>query len=116
MRHAVVTRTVVVLALVFAGDATGEVQVEDLASAGPPVTCFASCTVPLVPGASYAITPSTLVARSYSNGPGVCTGLSFGVVALVVRGGRGRRGRGREERRRREFSALFSFWEAAGDL
>src|SRR5919107_2284700 len=33
---------------------------------------------------SAAIAPSTLVARSYSNGPGVCTGLSFAVLSLVV--------------------------------
>jgi hypothetical protein len=47
------------LNVVLPGDASGEVQIEDLGAGGAPVTCFASCTVPLQPGAQYAITPST---------------------------------------------------------
>src|SRR4051812_23729710 len=50
---------------------------------------------------SAAIASSTLSARSYSNGAGVCTWLSFRVVVLVVAGGRRRGGRLRLEHRRR---------------
>jgi hypothetical protein len=65
------------LDLVFAGDATGEVQVESLGS-GTPVTCYAGCTVPLEPGGPYTITPATPsgfggIAGACTSATGACT-------------------------------------------
>src|ERR687886_408404 len=68
---------------------------------------------------SAAIAPSTLVARSYSNGPGVCTsGPLLVAVAVAVRraGRRGRRlGHGRRAgQRRADLAALREVAEAHG--
>lgn len=47
------------LALTFAGDATGEVQIEASWPETTLVTCFASCNVPIEPGVEYTLTAAT---------------------------------------------------------
>jgi Divergent InlB B-repeat domain len=59
------------LNVVFAGSASGEVQIEELGSGEPPVMCFASCMVPVEPGAQYELTPAT--SSSFGGIAGACT-------------------------------------------
>lgn len=78
------------LDLVIAGNASGEVRIEGLISGEPPVTCFASCTVPLQPGTTYEIgaaTPSGFggIAGACVSADGPCTFTApVGTVAATV--------------------------------
>jgi hypothetical protein len=78
------------LDLVIAGDASGEVQIEGLFSGVPPVTCFASCTVPLQPGTTYELTAATPsgfggIAGACTSADGPCTFTApVGTVAATV--------------------------------
>lgn len=67
------------LEITFAGDATGEVQID--AGAGQ-VTCFSSCSVPIEPGATaivYAATPS-----GFTGWGGACTGTATTSPCVVT--------------------------------
>jgi len=57
------------IAITFAGDATGEVQIDD--GVGQ-VTCFGSCSVPIEPGASAIVTVAT--PSGFTGWGGACTG------------------------------------------